>query len=85
MIIQDIEKKLNALLNPEYLTIIDESSNHAAHYKEAEKGETHFLIKICASSLDHLSTLQKHQRIYAILEDEIKKIHSLSIRFQNKP
>ncbi len=85
MITQNIKTKLENELAPEYLNVIDESAGHASHYAQAASGETHFLIEISASSLDHLSTLQKHKRIYTILEDEIKKIHAISIRFRKAP
>jgi BolA protein len=81
MVSESIKKKILGSLNPEYLKIIDESHKHASHYESAKMGETHFLIEIKASELNDLSTIQKHKKMYAILDEEIKKTHAVSIRF----
>lgn len=82
MIAEAIKTKLYEALNPESLSVIDESHKHASHYEDARTGETHFLIKIRSSSLDEFTTFQKHKKIYTILNEEIAKIHAISIRFE---
>ena len=81
MIKEKIENKIKELIFPEFLEVVDQSFMHAGHYELAKNGETHFLINIQASSLEGLSILEKHKKIYQILNEEIPLIHAISLRF----
>lgn len=74
-----LEKNLQNLLVPSYLDIIDESHLHAGHIG-AQSGASHFAIKISASSLDGLSKVKQHQKIYQAVGNLIpNEIHALRI------
>ena len=75
-----IEVKLAKALQPTQLEVIDESHQHAGHSGARPEGETHFRIRITAETLNTLSRVQQHQRIYTILSEEIgNPIHALAI------
>lgn len=74
-------QKLQSALNPEFLDVKDESAKHAGHAEAGE--ETHFQITIKAAGLDGLSRIAAHQRIYSIIDEEIKtSVHALSIKLK---
>lgn len=77
--IQDIIiTKLTAELAPTFLDVQNESSKHAGHAYAGE--ETHFRITIQSPALAGLSRVAAHQRIYQILDHELKTtIHALAI------
>ena len=75
-----ILKKLRAELNPELLEVHDESHKHAGHSGSRPGGETHFYVRIQASSLSGLNRVQQHRKIYEILDEELKgTVHALRI------
>lgn len=77
-----IMKKL-ALMKPDELVLVDESSKHAGHsgMKGITATETHFNLKIVAECFTGLGLVQRHKMIYALLDDELKNkgLHALSI------
>lgn len=80
VVAQEIEKRLQEALNPEVLKVIDESDQHIGHAGYREGGESHFKVVIKACALNEYSRINKHQKIYEILDDLMKeKIHALSI------
>ena len=75
---QIITEKLNRELSPEHLSVHNDSHKHAGHTGAGT--ETHFRIEIKASSLNTLTRIAAHQRIYAILALEMENgIHALQI------
>ncbi len=80
---KQIKEKLMQALNPEELQIINESEKHAHHKENPGGNETHFHIHVKCSQFNGLSTMQKHKLIYKVLEDEIPKIHALSLNLKN--
>lgn len=77
--LQDIiSHKLTEQLSPEHLVVHNDSHKHAGH--AGATNDSHFRIEIKAASLAGLSRVQTHQRIYSILDDEMKTaIHALQI------
>lgn len=76
---ESIISKLETHLQPIYLEVHDDSSKHAGHAGAGE--ETHFRIIIQAEELEGLSRVSSHQKIYQILEEELKtKVHALAIQ-----
>ena len=75
-----ITEKLTEALEPSYLQVINESHLHKGHAGDDGSGESHFSIAIKSCSLDGIGKVQKHQKIYSILREEMKVIHALSIR-----
>lgn len=73
-----ITQKLTRELSPEHLVVHNDSHKHAGH--AGATNDSHFRIEIKATSLAGLSRVQTHQRIYSILDDEMKTaIHALQI------
>ena len=75
-----IQQKLNNAFSPEFLQVIDESSQHAGHVGWREGGNTHFKVEIKAASLAGKSAVVQHQAIMRELKDEFADtLHALSI------
>lgn len=80
--LQDIiEQKLTSQLSCSHLEIVNESHLHKGHNGFDGEGESHFKIIISASELKDLPKVNAHQRIYKILQEELRTIHALSIEF----
>ncbi len=76
MTIEDkIRKKLELHLNISLLEVVNESPRHQV----PEGAETHFRVLIISSDFNDLSTVQRHQKVYQILADELKgPVHAFS-------
>lgn len=76
-----IEKKLREAFAPSFLTIEDESYLHVNHGNYHKGGESHFKVKIVSSMFKGWSRIERHQKIYACLEEELKDgVHALSLQ-----
>lgn len=77
-IIENMQQRL-AILQPGFINIIDESHLHIGHQgRDPDKG--HFRLQITSQKLIHLSRVQQHQKIYALLGDLMQhSIHALAI------
>jgi BolA family transcriptional regulator, general stress-responsive regulator len=74
---QRLNAKLTEELSPVYLEIEDESGNHNV----PEGAESHFKVLAVSDKFESLSKIERHQKIYALLNDEFKNgLHALSIR-----
>lgn len=79
-----ISEKLASELEPDVLSVIDESFKHADHNPDAAKGETHFRVKIVSKKFKNISRVERHRWVYTILHDEIKVgLHALSLITQD--
>ena len=77
----EITSRITAKLEPEYLEIIDESSQHQGHSGYKDGGQTHFKIIIRSNKLNNLNRVQAHRVINDLLADLLKtQIHALSIK-----
>ncbi|PPD32617.1 MAG: BolA family transcriptional regulator [Methylomonas sp.] len=73
-----IRQKLEEVLKPDLLEIIDHSAAHAGH--AGNKGGGHFNITIVSEQFEGKTLVQRHQLIYAIMGDMMKEeIHALGI------
>ncbi|KFG59644.1 BolA family protein [Toxoplasma gondii RUB] len=77
-----IEKKLTEGLQPTQLQVVDETPLHAGH--EGTQGlrsaETHFRIFVKSAEFKGLPLLQRHRKVYALLQKELDEgIHALAI------
>ena len=80
-----IEQRLKQSLNPQSLTIQDDSWQHRGH-PGARGGGGHFTLWIVDSTLQTMPQIKAHQAIYEILGDLIgREIHALSIQLRPKP
>ncbi|HUX79888.1 MAG TPA: BolA family protein [Alphaproteobacteria bacterium] len=76
-----IECKLNEAFSPSYLRVEDESHLHVGHQGHRPGGESHFHVTIVSAAFQGLNRIQRHQRIYVCLEEELRDgIHALSLK-----
>ena len=76
---ETIKQKLNEILNPVLIEIIDDSAAHAGH-AGAKNGGGHYNVTIVADIFSDKSLVQRHQLIYQALGDMMKnEIHALGI------
>ena len=74
-----IKQKLNEILQPELIEIIDDSAAHAGH-AGAKNGGGHYNVTIVADIFNDKTLVQRHQLIYQALGDLMKnEIHALGI------
>ncbi len=79
-VIAKINEKLIPALQPEILTIRDDSHLHAGHAGARPEGETHFHLTIKSDALKNKSRPQQHRMIYKLLEEELANgLHALQI------
>lgn len=72
-----IRQKLQDHLHIELLEVINESPYHQV----PEDSETHFRVLIVSKDFEGLSTVKRHQKVYKILEEELKSpVHAFSQR-----
>ncbi len=71
---QTIEQKLSEQLAPEYLSVENESHMHS-------RGEdSHFKLTMVSEQFAGLRPVQRHQKVYGILADELAAgVHALAI------
>ena len=77
-----LEAKLKDALAPKHLEVINES-----HMHNVPKGsESHFKVILVSDSFKDLNLVSRHQKVYAILQDEMKKsIHALALHCYTTP
>lgn len=77
--IATIEARLRAALQPESVTLIDESAAHAGH-AGARGGGGHYALTIVARAFHGQAPLARHRLIYQALGELIgREIHALRI------
>lgn len=71
-----IEEKLRAGFTPEYMAVENESHMHSV----PENSETHFKVTLVAAAFDGVRKVQRHQKVYALLKDELDgPVHALAL------
>ena len=77
-----IKEIINKNLNPEHLSIIDNSYLHSKH-KSFDSEKLHLKLIIKSKKMQSMSKIEAHRLIFSILKSEIKsKIHALEIEIQ---
>ncbi len=81
MLIQNqIREKLIATFAPSHLEIFDESYKHAGHAGAPPgSSETHIGIIIVSDYFSGLSRIDRSRAVHKAIEDEIKRIHALTV------
>jgi len=75
-----IEDRLNQVLKPERLMVLDESAAHAGHAGHREGGESHFRVRIVAGSFRGMGRLDRHRAVNAALAEAFAQgVHALAI------
>ena len=77
--LEKVKEKITSKLDPEKISLIDNSHLHA-HHKTFDINKFNLKLIIKSEKLKSMSKIDAHKLIYSILEDEIKsKIHALEI------
>jgi BolA protein len=83
-----MQEKLTAALQPERLSIINESHLHAGHHHHGSDhhgtydgtGETHFRVRIVSTVFAGMSRIARHRAVNELLADELAGgVHALAI------
>ena len=78
---QLIRKKLNDLLEPVKIEVIDDSKLHRNHAEAKKHGGGHFRLFIVSPLFSEKTEIERHRMIYVALGDSIgQEIHALSIK-----
>ena len=78
--LENLRKKIVDKINPEGISIIDNSHLHSKH-KSFDKNKFHIKLVIKSEKLKKMSKIESHKIIFSILSNEIKnKIHALEIK-----
>tara|TARA_B100000029_G_C16900316_1_gene713797 strand:- start:5 stop:259 length:255 start_codon:yes stop_codon:yes gene_type:complete len=69
-------------LNPENISLIDNSYLHTKH-KSFDPEKFHLKLKIKSEKLKKMKKIEAHKKIFSILKNEMKsKIHALEIQIE---
>jgi len=78
---EQISNKIAAAVPALHLEVVNESSNHNV----PPGSESHFKIVLVSPEFEGLSLLKRHQRINAVLRDELQQIHALALHTYTEP
>ena len=83
----EIERQLQARLQPTWLEVLDESAAHAGHSgANAEGFGTHFRIRIASPLFTGQSRVALHRLVYDALQNFIDQgLHALAIEIIESP
>lgn len=81
--IQLIKERLESALEPQVLTIMDESAAHVGHAGARESSGGHYKVHIVSSKFQNQSAVKRHKMVYVALGDAMgRAIHAISINAQ---
>ena len=73
--------KIKQHVSVDDIQVVDQSSAHKGHAGYREGGGSHFNMLVVSQDFEGLSQIKRHQKIYAVLKEEMKEaIHALSIK-----
>ncbi len=73
---ESIESKIQETLRPTHWELVNES-----HLHSAGREESHFRLLLVSESFVGLSRVQRQQKVYQLLAEELKNgVHALSLR-----
>jgi len=76
-----LAKKLTDALQPESLSVIDESHLHEGHAGHRPGGETHFRVHIVSQAFTGKSRVERHRMINTLLADDLAGgVHALALK-----
>ncbi len=80
---QEIEGVLRAGLDPESLSVVDESHLHAGHAGARERGGGHYRVTAVAACFTGLSLVARHRKVYALMGDRMQReVHALALELR---
>ena len=82
-----IEARLQSVLQPTALQVIDESADHAGHAgANAEGAGTHFRVRVASPLFAGKSRVGRHRLVYDALQNFIDQgLHALAIEIIETP
>jgi BolA protein len=81
---EQLQKRLQEVLQPTHLEVIDESAQHHGHAGANGTGfGTHFRVRISAAAFVGKSAVGRHRLVYDALQDFMDQgLHALAIEAQ---
>ena len=80
--LDEIKKKIINKINPEEISLIDNSSLHSKH-KSFDENKYHLKIIIRSNKLNKINKIEAHKVIFSVLAEEMKNnIHALEIEIK---
>ena len=80
--LEEVKEKIRNKLNPEELSLIDNSFLHTKH-KSFDPKKFHIKLIIKSKGLKKISKIEAHKIIFSILKDEMNnRIHALEIEIK---
>ena len=80
--LEEVKEKIRNKLNPEELSLIDNSFLHTKH-KSFDPKKFHIKLVIKSKELKKISKIESHKIIFSILKDEMNnRIHALEIEIK---
>ena len=82
-----LEVRLQSVLQPTALQVIDESADHAGHAgANAEGAGTHFRVRVASPLFAGKSRVARHRLVYDALQNFIDQgLHALAIEIIDTP
>lgn len=78
---QRITEKITKALNPEKISVEDESHLHAGHAGARPEGETHFRVTVVSEKFIGKTLVMRHRLINETLAEELQgPVHALAIK-----
>mgnify|MGYP001322186031 CR=1 FL=1 len=80
--LEEVKIKIKDKLNPEELSLVDNSILHSKH-KSFDAKKFHIKLIIKSKKLKNMEKIKAHKLIFSILENEMsEKIHALEIEIK---
>jgi BolA protein len=77
----EILARLNSVLSPTRIELVDDSEQHRGHGGYNPSGESHFSLHIQSAAFAGKTRVERQRMIYAALGDLMReRVHALSIR-----
>lgn len=77
---EEIERRLSDALEPDELSVVDESHRHAGHAGARPEGESHFRVRIVAAAFAGRTRIERQRMVYAALGDLMRSdVHALAL------
>ncbi len=81
-LLEEIENKLHEKFEPTNLEVVNQSHLHKGHAGDNGTGESHFMVNITAGVLSKMGRVEGQRAIYGALQNEMHKIHALTINIK---
>ena len=80
--LHEVKKKIINKINPEEISLIDNSYLHSKH-KSFDKNKYHLKLIIRSNKLNKINKIEAHKVIFSVLAEEMKNnIHALEIEIK---